>query len=373
MSLVYDILFFGGVFMAKLKGTELVEKRNVLNELKAQNMTLQEIRFFSIYLSKINARDISTRKIKFPLSDFQKIMDLGRMNIQHVKQATDGLLTKLVHIKNERGGYSAFQLFKKCTVDQDENGVWYVEIDAHDEALPLMFEFKKYYFTYELWNVLTLASKNQVRMYEILKQYEFIEKRKISLEELKTFLGIEPNEYPVWSDFKKRVLDSCQKALTEHTDITFTYEPVRTGHKFTAVTFFIKRNKNYVDHLKLDDYIQRKKPIKIAVKSKPSEKWIPLDKNTDDEIVEEIYGDENLAFLAGACDYEFSPQETRVLFDYLLERGLVGRDNSIKRYNLLYRTYNRLNALPNIPKRDSSEKNAHNRRFGFMKWSIENC
>ena len=357
--------------MAKLRGNELVEKRNVLNELKANNMTLQEIRFFSIYLSKINARDISTRKVKFPLSDFQKIMDLGRMNIQHIKQATDGLLTKLVHIKNERGGYSAFQLFKECTVDQDENGTWYVEIDAHDKALPLMFEFKEYYFTYELWNVLTLASKNQVRMYEILKQYEFIGKCRISLEELKNFLGIESKEYPRWDNFKTYVLDSCQKALAEHTDITFTYEPIRTGHKFTAVRFFIQKNENYVDHLKLDDYIQRKKPIEVTAKSELSEVWIPLDKNTDDETAEEIYGDENLAFLAGACDYEFSPQETRVLFDYLLAIGLVGRENEVERYKLLRQAYNKLNAMPNIPRRDSIESNVHNRRFGLIKWLFE--
>ena len=89
MDLCYTIP--ESVFMAKLKGTELVEK-NVLNELKANNMTLQEICFFSIYLSKINARDILTRKVKFSLSDFQKIMDLGRMNIQHIKQATDEIL-----------------------------------------------------------------------------------------------------------------------------------------------------------------------------------------------------------------------------------------------------------------------------------------
>ena len=360
--------------MAKLKGNEIVEKRNVLNELKANNMTLQEIRFFSIYLSKINAREISTRKVRFPLSDFQKIMDLGRINIQHIKQATDGLLTKLVHIKNERGGYSAFQLFKECTVDQDENGIWYVEIDAHDKALPLMFEFKEYYFTYELWNVLTLASKNQVRMYEILKQYEFIGKRKISLEELKRFLGIESKEYPRWDNFKTYVLDSCQKALAERTDITFTYESIRTGHKFTAVTFFIRKNENYVDHLKLDDFIQKMKPIKIAVKSKKSEKseeWVPLDKDTDEDIAQEIYGDENLAFLAEACDYEFSPQETRVLFDYLLAIGLVGRNNEVERYKLLRQAYNKLNAIPNIPKRDSTEYNTHNRRFGLIKWLFE--
>lgn len=78
-------------------------------------------------------------------------------------------------------------------------------------------------------------------MYEILKQYEHIQKRKLSLTELRELLCIEPNEYPRWERFKIRVLDSCQQALTEHTDITFTYEPIRTGHKFTAVTFFIRK------------------------------------------------------------------------------------------------------------------------------------
>ena len=62
--------------MAKLYETAVVSKRNVLNELRSNNMTLQELRFFSIYLSKINPQDIDTRVVRFPLDDFQKIMNL---------------------------------------------------------------------------------------------------------------------------------------------------------------------------------------------------------------------------------------------------------------------------------------------------------
>ena len=115
-------------------------------------MTLQEIRFFSIYLSKINARDPSTRVVKFPLEDFQKIMEFGRLNIRQLENTTDSLLQKIVKVRSEDGGYTAFQLFKRCKVFKDETEQWYIEIDAHDDALPLMFEFKKEYFTYELWN-----------------------------------------------------------------------------------------------------------------------------------------------------------------------------------------------------------------------------
>ncbi|MDE7094374.1 MAG: replication initiation protein [Oscillospiraceae bacterium] len=361
--------------MAKVKGYELVEKKNVLNQIRRNNMTLQELRMFCIYLSKINARDISTRTVRFTLKNFCKIMEI-KADIGQITKNMHHLLQQIVDIpyEDDRKGFLAIPLFKECGIFKDEEtGQWFFEIEAHDKAVPYMFDFKERYFTYELWNVLRLKSANQLRMYEILKQYENMGKRKLSITELRELLCINSKEYPRWDRFKERVLDSCQKTLAEQTDITFTYEPIRTGHKFTAITFFIRKNENYVDHLKLDDYIQEKKPIEMTNESDLQKKWIPLDKDTDDEIVEEIYGDENLAFLAGACNYEFSPEETRVLFDCLLERGLVGSDNSIKRYNLLHRTYNRLNATSNIPKRDSSEDNTHNRRFGFMKWSLENC
>lgn len=358
--------------MAKVKGFELVEKKNVLNQIRRNNMTLQELRLFSIYLSKINARDISTRTVKFTLENFCKIMDIG-IKLSQIRENTYHLLQQIVEIPNEDGtrGFTAIQLFKECKLSQDkETGQWFFEIEAHDKALPYMFDFKERYFTYELWNVLRLKSSNQLRMYEILKQYEHIGKRRLALEELRELLGIAPKEYPRWSDFKTRVLDSCQQALAEHTDITFTYEPIRTGHKFTAVMFFIKKNENYVDHLKLDEYIQRKKPIEVTPEP---EEWIPLNPNTDEDTAEEIYGDENLAFLADACDFEFSPAEIRVLFDYLRAIGLSGRHNQIRRYDLLKQAYNRMNAASTIPKRDSvKDSNVHNRRFGFMKSLFEN-
>ena len=68
--------------------TALVEKRNVLNEIRKNNMTLQELRFFSIYLARINHMDISSRAVRFPLVDFQKIMDFGRLNIEQLRNST---------------------------------------------------------------------------------------------------------------------------------------------------------------------------------------------------------------------------------------------------------------------------------------------
>jgi len=360
--------------MAKVKGYELVEKKNVLNQIRKNNMTLQELRLFSIYLSKINARDVSTKTVRFTLENFCKIMNI-KADIGQIKENMHHLLQQIVDIPYEDGrkGFQSIQLFKKCGVFKDnESGQYFLEITAHDEALPYMFDFKERYFTYELWNILPLKSANQLRMYEILKQYEYIGKCQLSVEKIRELLNIGAKEYPRWDNFKVRVLDSCQQALTQHTDITFTYEPVRTGHKFTAVIFFIEKNEKYIDHLSLDEYIHGKKAIDMIPESKKPEIWVPLSPDTDDDTVDKIYGDENLSFLADACDYEFSPSEIRVLFDYLLEIGYTGSENTRRRYELLRQAYNRLNAASNIPKRNSiSETNVHNRRFGFMKHIFE--
>ena len=105
-------------------------------------------------MSKINSRDISTRKVRFKLEDFKKIMGIGKVTISHFKDITNRLLGKVVNIPREDGkpGYIAFQLFKECEVYQSEedDNQWYVEIDAHDRALPLMFDLKQNYFRYKV-------------------------------------------------------------------------------------------------------------------------------------------------------------------------------------------------------------------------------
>ena len=260
------------IHMSELFETAIVEKRNVLNELRSNNMTVQELRFFSIYLSKINPWDKSTRAVRFPIEDFQRIMGFGRLNLNQLKESTNSLLGKVVSVPDERGGFLAFTLFKRCRVSRDDNNEWFIEIDASDDALPLMFDFKNRYFKYELWNALRLKSPNQVRMYEILKQYEGLGKRELTVTELRELLGINKNEYSGrtgWSDFKRYVLDSCQQALKETTDICYTYErgKVGKGGKWLTIIFYIEKNTDYIDQLSLDEFINMQpqpEPIDIT-------------------------------------------------------------------------------------------------------------
>lgn len=332
----------------------LIEKRNVLNEIRANGMSLQELRLFSIYLAKINARDISTRVVRFPISDFQRVMELGKLNLSHLRDTVASLLCKVVSVPLEMGGFKMFQLFKEGVFTQDEKGQWYVEIDAHDQALPLMFEFKERYFTYELWNALRLKSSNQLRMYEILKQYERVGERIVAVEELKALLGIDKKDYTLFNNFKVHVLDVCQKALQDFTDIKFTYEPYGKkgrGGKILQLKFVISKNSQYIDQLSLTDFITQQEMAITMVEGAQDEECY---------FKREIY-----PFMTDACDNEFTQEEIQVLYNLLLKivPYLSGQNHQIEMYNYLKRKYDEL--------KWRASKSKITSRLGYLKRIIE--
>lgn len=330
--------------MPKLKENYIVQKRNVLNEIRYNHMTLQELRFFAIYLSKIKKEDVKTRVVRFPIEDFKAIMELGRMNIEYIRKVTNSLLCKIVNVRNEEtGGYTAFQLFKICTVDIDEKGKWYVEIDAHDKALPLLFEYQDNYLSYRLFNALSINSPNQLRMYELLKQYEKVGYRIIGVDELKSMLGIGKNEYcERYDNFKRWVLDACQKALRENTDIKYTYEPHGKrgkGGKILFLKFSIEKNEDYSRQMTLDMFIEDKKQEHKAETGNAG--YCDGGCETCEE--GQSPGQERIRFLADACNNEFSDSEIVVLRDKMAEKlpyDILG--DQLESYNYLMRKYHEM-------------------------------
>ena len=227
--------------MSDININSIIYKRNELNELRANNFTLQELRFFSIYLAKINSNDINTRLVRFSLQDFKEIMEYPKIDIPRLKETAKNIRKKFVSIPLESGGFAEITLFDTFIVDKDKDGKWFVEIGASNTALPFMFNFKDRYFKYELWNALRLTAPSHVRIYELLKQYEKIGKREIRVDDLQEMVG---TSYSRWERFKKNVLDSSQQALKETTDIAFTYERGKTGTggKWISIIFSITRN-----------------------------------------------------------------------------------------------------------------------------------
>ncbi len=306
-----EVLFF------MIKNEYIIEKSNLLNEIRGNNMSLQELRFFSIYLAKINARKVSTRRVSFPLSDFQKIMGFGRLNIKQLKASTNSLLCKVVNVPNADGGYTGFTIFKRVRVFKDDSEKWCIEIDASDDALPLLFNLKNNYFTYELWNALRLKSANQLRMYELLKQHEFQGKFEISVKELREYLYISSDQYLALKDFRHRVLDSCQKSLEENTNIRYTYERGKVGNrgKWLTIIFHIYKNTKYKDPMELQEFIDSQP---LPQPQSPPQPTVPNSENVPDEKPQPTERRSELQpYLSGKFEKDISPEERKILCEML--------------------------------------------------------
>lgn len=325
-----------------------IEKANVLNEMRSNSMTLQELRFLSIYLSKINARNQETRIVRFPLEDFRKIMDLDRLKIDYLKERTTRLLQKVITVPNQNGGYEQFQLFRKVRIDKDEYSQWFIEIDCTDESMPMFFDLKAKYFTYELWNSLRLKSSNQIRMYEILKQHQKQKSYTFKLTELRELLGIGKNEYSRFYNFRIKVLDACKDAIAENTDIKYDYEPIKNGAKVVAIKFNISKNDSYIDPLNLDEFLSQGELKDIVILR---EKELEEQKQ---------FKNPKLELLSDACNNEFSEEELQVLFDLIRQLEYQGNENiDLRRFEYLQRKYNEMNLMK--PRKS---------RFGYLKTLI---
>ena len=386
--------------MEPFTGSEIIEKRNLLNEVRGMNMNILEMRLFTLYLAKINARDPESRCVRFPLDAFKRILGLDNKHLStvEIQDHTNRLLQNVVNVPNKRGGYVGYTLFSACVVDQDRAGEWYVEMCANERALHLFFDFKREYFTYQLWNALRLSSVNQVRMYEILKQYEKIGKRQILLTDLKELIGIDKSAYPRFESFKARVLEPCKKVLAERTDISFKYEPIRHGHKITEILFTIHHNTplgqmTLAEEMpELAELFAQTSAEEIAADAAEDALYLRESgrfpeserEQADDDARELINGIimpdidpeadakrrqerlERLQMLAGAVNYEFNADEMQLLVQVLAARGITSSDE-LRRYEFLALQYAEVNASKNIPKDDKA------RRFGLLKWRCENA
>jgi plasmid replication initiation protein len=186
-----------------------------------------------------------------------------------------------------------------------------------------MFEFKKEYVTYKVINVLRLKGENHIRMYEILKQYEGLREITLPLEELRKRLGVKPEQYKSWQDFKRWVIEECRKALGEHTDIKYTYEPIKKGNGKTspvkAVKFFITKN-NRAEQLSLFD------------------EGVPEIEPTPEPQPYEMYSDLSTIAIANAFNFRFDEAQMKLIEQALKDspnapKELEKRINFCKRMN----------------------------------------
>jgi len=273
---------------------------NVLNEMfYEEKMTLQELRFFLVYLSKINPKDPDKTEVSFSLEEYADTFGV-EINEKAIDAAIKKVLRHVVCIRSDvlRADvceeYSYCQLFSRAKLSKGiKDNKWQLTFSCHEDIKDKIFNLSTEYTRLEIWNAVNLSNFQDIRMYMLLRQYLMVGERTIDLKELKKMIGIDEKAYPDYKIFSRDVLKKCQKALKKHTDICFDFSSV--GRPASAVHFNIYPNEDY----ELPVFLAGSEPLVIEAANRDTDEDM---RATKEQIgYDNIYEDLRAGKLAGTC------------------------------------------------------------------------
>ncbi|HFJ9381363.1 replication initiation protein [Bacillus paranthracis] len=222
----------------QIKENNIVSKSNTLIEANSR-LNLVEQKMLLCLASNIEPNDRDFKTYTFPIKQFHDLLGLnGSTKYTELSKITKELLSKVIEI---RAGEELIQVSWLSSAIYNRNKG---TIDMRFDPLlkPFLLELSSKFTSYRLANVVKLKSTYAIRIYELLKQYEDLKERTISLENLRYYLDA-MDVYPNYANFKQRVLKPSQKELNQKTDISFEFEEIKLGRKVQKIRFIIRSQK----------------------------------------------------------------------------------------------------------------------------------
>lgn len=304
----------------------LVQKARPLQSLAQSKLTLPELKILDAYLARINSRDPERRTVRFEKGELEQYLGVTRIlkpdldkRLRHLFQA--------VEIK-EQNAFRLVSLFEVAESEQDDSGLWQITLTCTTAARKYIFNIENLgYLQYRLRTVISLTSRYTYVMFLYLEKNRHWKTWTVTPEQLRYELNCDAESYVAYKEFNDKILKRCQKELQEKTDIRYTYEPMRSGRKISGIRFTMQTP---------SDLLPSPEQIAAFDTQLFTGTTFPDDEYDKDAAMLEKYGSERMAFLAGACDYEFSREDMRVIYDLMLQ--LVPSDQ-LQRYNYLMHKY----------------------------------
>lgn len=253
----------------------LVTKSNYFIMNCNYDLTLEEQKIILTLASMVQPDDEEFKSYKFRIIDFMNLLGVStKTKYTEIPRITKELMKKVFEIKEEKRLIQTAWLSSVIY----EKGSGYVELTFSPALKPYMLRLNSMFTQYKLSNVLLMKSKYSPRLYEILKCNEFKKQGfiEISVSELRSLLKVE-NIYPLYADFKRKVIVKSQIELKKLSDLYFDFEEIKTGRKVTTIRFYIHSNK-----IKNTNNITNE----VSVTTLENEKSVQSDLNEDGKIFE---------------------------------------------------------------------------------------
>ena len=221
-----------------MKSNYLVAQSNDLIEARHNNpLTVREQKIVLAMVSEIQPSDEDFKEYRISLKNFNEMLGLkGKTKYTEIKDIVKNLMGKTIEIPRKNKGWLLVHWVSSAEYIDGE-GV--IELTFSPKLKPYLLQLKEY-TSYRLSNILALNSTYSIRLFELMKKWEFLGNWEYPLEELRGKLGVEEGKYPKYSNFKARVLSRAVEEVNEKTDFHISFEEIKKGRSVARIKFSIK-------------------------------------------------------------------------------------------------------------------------------------
>lgn len=246
MYLIYGILLHVQE-LNHMKQFDLIlrQSNNFIESAFAQEYSEQEIKTMEFIISQTTKADIEltknnqTKTIEIAAQDFAKMINANIKQIyRDAKSLANSLTSKKYHFQYiDESGKFAFETGVFLTSMGYSNGV--IKMRINPFVLPYFVEIKERFTEFNLRYLIAMGSSYGIKLYKLLKQYQTIGDRTITVSELRQQFGINEEKYSQYGDLKRFVIDIAIKHINNYTDIQVRYEEIKLSRKIHKLKFYI--------------------------------------------------------------------------------------------------------------------------------------
>lgn len=208
-------------------------------------MGLVEARIFIHALGQVHQTDKAFKPLKIPVSAVVGHEPNGEdyKGIHAACKALVRQILNLLPVNAKRGRLHEVPLMADIALDP---GTGFITGQFNEKAKPYLLNLKEAgnFTRANVETLLTFTNPNSARLYWILLSFRNLEgpKVQIQLKDLKVWMLKDDILYPIFAEFKRRVLDPIAEDF-QRIGFNATWEPVKTGRSTTALLFTIPKEK----------------------------------------------------------------------------------------------------------------------------------
>ncbi len=226
------------------KQAQVIRKSNELIEARYR-LSVNEQRLVYTLLSLIHPEDEDFKDYIIKIDDLAKMFELEKSNntYERIQEASKELLNRMISLPDYENPKRRRFLHWFSYVEYIE-GQGEIKVSFHKELKPYLLRLKEHFTQYQLPSIAKFRGQYSARFYELLKRREYQGDGgqfwvKYSILELRMILDIPDNEYALFGDFRRKVIEPAIKEIQEFSDLKIVdCQYLKTGRKFTDIKIY---------------------------------------------------------------------------------------------------------------------------------------